>query len=205
MQDPNTLQCPDYDLPEHTQTVTLLINPTTPPAQAAQILKNVWQINNDRDKAAWQLQADIDLVQAGAKKQQQQLEATANEAALALERDTQNKEEKQCNKDKYLPIPLDCGIPFQPHDILSPYEIRSLNKSEYLELWYVSNDRINSAHRSNLTADSNSMVVVSNEDGTTSWQESAPPARGVLADEDLPWEVVYTSCPLLVSAAASAG
>lgn len=47
--------------------IALLINPATPTAQAAQMLKNVWQIN---------------LAQAEAMKQQQQLDAIAKEEAI---------------------------------------------------------------------------------------------------------------------------
>lgn len=205
MQDPNSLQCPDYNLPEHAQTVALLVNPTTVAAQAVQILKNIWHINNDRDKGAWQLQLEEDIAQTVARQQQHQLDVTAREEELALEQDAQNKEERKRNKEKYLPIPLDLGIPLQPHDVLSAYALRKLEKAEYIPLWYVTNEGVDSARRSNVSADANSMVVVSNDDGTTSWQTSAQPSRGVVDDEDLPWEVVCLACPLLVKAAANAG
>lgn len=204
-QDPNALQCPDYDLAEHAQTVQLLINGNTDAAQAAQILKNIWQINNDKEKANWQLQVDADLAETQARLLQQQLDDTAKEEESAQELDAHAKEERKRNKDKYLPIPLDRGIPMQPHDVLSSYAVKKLEKGEYIPLWYVTNEGLDSARRSNVAADSNSMVMVINDDGTNSWQTTAQPARGVLDDEDLPWEVVCTSCSLLVTAAANAG
>lgn len=205
LQDPNTLQCPDYGLPEHAQTVQLLVIGNTDAAQAVHILKNIWHINNDKEKAEWQLQIDTDLAATQARQLQHQLDATAREQELSLERDAQTKEERKRNKDKYIPIPLDRGIPIQPHNVLSAYAIRKLEKAEYVPLWYVTNEGLDSARRSNVAADSHSMVMTTNEDGTTAWQSAAQPARGVIDDEDLPWEVVCTACPLLVTAAASAG
>lgn len=203
--DPNLLQCPDYELPEHAQTLALLINAHTLAPQALQLLKNIWHMNNGKDKAAWQLQLDTDVAETEARRQQEVLDSAARDDELAQERDALDKEERKRNKDKYTHIPLDLGIPMQPHDVPSMYAIRKLEKSHYLELWYLTNDGLDSARRTNATADADTMVVVRNDDNTTSWQTNAQPARGVLDDEDLPWEAVCNACPLLVKAAADAG
>lgn len=202
--DPNGAQCPDYDLPEHAQTVALLAINGADAAQAAQILKNIWQINQDRDKLAWQLQEDADIVEAQNRQQQKAIETAAREAEMMAEQDAQDKEERKRNKDKYTHIPLDRPIPMQPHDIPSTYALRKLEKCLYLPLWYLTNDGLDSARRSNITADTNSMVVVRNDDGTTSWQAAAQPARGALEDEDLTWEAVCNACPLFIKAAVDA-
>lgn len=73
----------------------------------------------------------------------------------------------------YLPIPLDQGIPLQPHGILSLYATCRPVKAKYIELWYVANEGLDSGQCSNLAANSNSIVVVSNNNSTTSWQASA--------------------------------
>lgn len=203
--DPNSLQCPDYELPEHAQSLALLINPHTLAPQAVQILKSVWQMNNDRDKIAWQLQLDTDAAEAEASLQQQVLASAAREAELALELDALQKDERKRNKDKYTHIPIDRGIPMQAQDIPSTYALRKLEKSHYVELWYFTNEGLDSARRTNAAADANTMVVVKNDNNSTSWQTIAQPARGVLDDEDLAWEAVCNACPLLVKSAADAG
>ncbi|KZP21509.1 hypothetical protein FIBSPDRAFT_953541 [Athelia psychrophila] len=202
--DPNSAVLPDYNLPEHAHTLGVLINVNTDAAQAAQFLSNIWQVNNDRDKVAWQLQVDADALESQNRLQQQALDDAAKEDEREQERDAHDKDERKRNKTKYTPISLDHGIPMQPHDIPSNYAIRKLDKGEYLPLWYLTNEGFDSARRSNAAADANAMVVVKNDDGTPSWQTAAQPARNAVDDEDLPWEVICNACPLLVKAAETA-
>ncbi|KZP10954.1 hypothetical protein FIBSPDRAFT_656562, partial [Athelia psychrophila] len=190
---PNNDQCPDYSLPEHARVLAVMVNPNTTPVQAAQLLQNLWNIRNTDEKVAWRQQIDTDLANRD-----------TDEAAIAeearLERDTQYKDERKRNKEKYTPIPLDRAIPQQPRTILSAYATRKLDKGQYLQLWYVTNDGIETARHSVISAEASSMVVVSNDDGTTAWQAAAQPARGVIADEDLPWEVLCNACPRFIKA-----
>ncbi|KZP09466.1 hypothetical protein FIBSPDRAFT_963933 [Athelia psychrophila] len=74
--DQNSVQCPDYELPEHTQTILLLATGNTSAVQAVQLLKDIWQLNNNRDKLAWQQLVDTDLVTAQTREQQLALSAT---------------------------------------------------------------------------------------------------------------------------------
>lgn len=83
--------------------------------------------------------------------------------------------------------------------------MRKLEKALYILLWYVTNDGLESTRRSNIAANANSMGIVKNKDGSVSWEVTAQPARTALNNEDLPWEVVCNTCPLLVKACANAG
>lgn len=202
--DPNSEISPDFLLPEHDQTRQLLTTGTTTNVEAADLLKSLWTMKNDKDKLAWQQQVVTDASDLLARQQQREADSVAQEEVERLDHDTATKEERKRNRNKYLPVPLDRGVPMQPQDVLATYAVRKLEKGEYVELWFLTNDGLDSARRSNLHHNQNTMVVTSNADGTTSWEPSVQAPRGIVDDEDLPWEEFCTACPLFIKAAEDA-
>lgn len=202
--DPGTEVCPDYALAEHAPIRALLATGNTMDAQAADLLKALWTAKNDKDKAAWQVQLTTDAAALHARQQQLEAKVAARDETARLERDILAKEERKRNRDKYTPIPLDRAVPMQPHDVLSTYAIRKLKKGHYLELWFVTNDGLESACRGNLRHDQDTMTVTQKEDGSVSWEPTAQAPRGVVDDEDLPWEDFCTACPLFIKATEDA-
>lgn len=202
--DPDLETCPDYALPEHAPIRAFLISPTTTDVQAGELLKSIWTAKNDKDKVAWQLQVVTDAAELLARQQQLDADTLVQEEADRLERDTLYKEERKRNKDKYIPISLDRGVPMQPHDVLATYAIRKLDKGHYIELWFLTPEGLDSARRTNLHHDQNTMVVTQNDNGSTSWEPTVQPPRGIVDDEDLPWEDFCTACPLFIKAAEDA-
>lgn len=202
--DPNAEVCPDFLLPEHDQKRLLLTIGTTTNGEASDLLKSLWTATNDQDKLTWQQQELTDAADLLLRQQQRETDSIAREELETLEHDAAAKEERKRNRNKYLPIPLDRGVPMQAQDVLATYALRKLEKGEYVELWFLTNDGLDSARRSNLHHNQNTMVVTSNADGTTSWEPAVQAPRGVVDDEDLPWEDFCTACPLLIKAAEDA-
>ncbi|KZP14708.1 hypothetical protein FIBSPDRAFT_751416 [Athelia psychrophila] len=202
--DPNNELCPDYTLAEHAPIRALLATGNTTDDQAADLLKALWTAKNDKDKAAWQTQLTTDAAAWHARQQQHKAKSAAREATALMEREVLAKEERKRNRDKYIPIPLDRAVPMQPHNVLSTYATRKLDKGHYLELWFVTNDGLESAHHGNLCHDQDTMTVTQKEDGSVSWEPTAQAPRGVIDDEDLPWEDFCTVCPLFIKATEDA-
>ncbi|KZP21856.1 hypothetical protein FIBSPDRAFT_825315 [Athelia psychrophila] len=178
--DPDLETCPDYALPEHAPIRAFLISPTTTDVQAGELLKSIWTAKNDKDKVAWQLQVVTDAAELLARQQQLDADTLVQEEADRLERDTLYKEERKRNKDKSIPISLDRG------------------------LWFLTPEGLDSARRTNLHHNQNTMVVTQNDNGSTPWEPTVQPPRGIVDDEDLPWEDFCTTCPLFIKAAEDA-
>jgi hypothetical protein len=52
--DPNFNICPDYALDVFTNAWAQFINDNTTKEQVIQLLKNIWELNNNADKETWQ-------------------------------------------------------------------------------------------------------------------------------------------------------
>ncbi|KZP33719.1 hypothetical protein FIBSPDRAFT_720150 [Athelia psychrophila] len=200
--DPTKETCPDYALPEHAPIRALLATGTTTHAEAGDLLKALWTAKNDKDKLAWESQAVFDAAERLARLQQHEAETTAQEEAAQLERDTLYKEERKRNKDKYTAVALDRGVPMQPVETIATYALQKLKKGHYVELWFLTNDGLDSARRGHLHhSEQSAMVVTQGPDGTATLEPAIQVPRGIVDDEDLPWEDFVTACPLLIKAA----
>ncbi|KAG2029581.1 hypothetical protein BDR03DRAFT_880400, partial [Suillus americanus] len=99
------------------------------------------------------------------------------------------------NKFKYIPI-QNTGILDDPVITPSSYALRKLEKGEYVELWYFTNDGLDEAAMKKMI-DDNAMVLLTLADSSTAWVSSASTrsARSVLNDEDLPFKEFCQVCP----------
>lgn len=200
--DPTNEIPPDYALPEHAPIRALLTTGTTTDADAANLLSALWIAKNDKDKLAWEAQVTIDAAERLTRLQQHEAETAAQEEAAALDQDMLFREERKRNKDKYTTVALDRGVPMQPVDTIAAYALRKLEKGHYIELWFLTNDGLESARRGHLHhSEQSAMVVTQGPNGTASLEPAVQVPRGIVDDEDLPWEDFCTACPLLIKAA----
>ncbi|KAG1790644.1 uncharacterized protein HD556DRAFT_1204278, partial [Suillus plorans] len=198
--DPNLDVCPDYASEDFVATRAQLINENTTDAQAIQLLKNIWEANNNMDKRRWQQQKNEDREE---QVQRQRLEDDEQERLnqeRAKEEEDAHKEERKKNKFKYIPI-QNTGIPDEPAITPSSYALRKLDKGEYVELWYFTNDGLDEASIKK-TIDDDAMVLSTLADGSTAWisSASARSARSVINDENLPFEEFCQACPRFLTA-----
>ncbi|KAG1808435.1 uncharacterized protein BJ212DRAFT_1303044 [Suillus subaureus] len=107
----------------------------------------------------------------------------------------QQQEEKKKNKHKFIPI-LEEGIPDDPVITPCSYAPRKLNKGEYVELWYFTNDGLDEANTKK-TIDDDAMILSTLADSSMAWVSSASTwsRRVVVNDENLPFKEFCQACP----------
>ncbi|KAG0705756.1 hypothetical protein DFH29DRAFT_799668 [Suillus ampliporus] len=88
------------------------------------------------------------------------------------------------------------GIPDDPVITPCSYTLRKLDKGEYVELWYFTNDGLDEANTKK-TIDDDTMILSTLADGSTAWVSSALTrnVRAVVNDENLPFEEFCQACP----------
>ncbi|KAG1799808.1 uncharacterized protein HD556DRAFT_1455260, partial [Suillus plorans] len=81
------------------------------------------------------------------------------------------------------------------------YALKKLDKGEYVELWYFTNDGLDEASIKK-TIDDDAMILSTLADGSTAWVSSASTrsARSVINDENLPFEEFCQACPRFLTA-----
>ncbi|KAG1807163.1 uncharacterized protein BJ212DRAFT_1199279, partial [Suillus subaureus] len=138
--DPNLNICLDYASEDFANTQAQLINDDTTEEQAIQLLRNIWQSNNMSDKHLWQQQEQDD------REEHEHIQHMEDDEQEHLNQEQANEEEDACkeewkNKHKYIPN-HNLGIPDDPTITPCSYTLYKLEKGEYLELWYFTNDRL---------------------------------------------------------------
>ncbi|KAG2041114.1 hypothetical protein BDR03DRAFT_1007459 [Suillus americanus] len=171
--DPNFNICPGYTTDYFANTRAQLINEDTTEAQATQLLKNIRELNNNEQEEE---QERLD---------QEQID----------EEEASRKEEKKKNKHKYTPI-LTTGILDNPEPMPCSYALQKLDKGEYVEIWYFTNNGLDKAD-SKKTIHDDAMILSSLADGSTAWVSSASMcnAKSVVNDENLLFKDFYQACP----------
>ncbi|KAG2750885.1 hypothetical protein P692DRAFT_201680393, partial [Suillus brevipes Sb2] len=177
---PNLNICPDYAADVFENIHAQLVNENTTEAQAMQLLRNIWEANNDAVKVLWQQQLDDDREQREHRERLDEDEQERLSQERIDEEEAARKEEKKKNKHKYTPI-LETGIPNEP--AITPYEA-SIKK----------------------TIDDDAMILSTLADGSTAWVSSASTrnARSVVNDKDLPFEEFCQACPRFLTAIGEA-
>ncbi|KIK32526.1 hypothetical protein CY34DRAFT_18988 [Suillus luteus UH-Slu-Lm8-n1] len=161
-----------------------LINENTTEEQAIQLLRHIWEANNNTDKATWQLQVADEREEH---KHREQLE------------DEERERLEQKNKHKFTAI-LPTGIPNEAAITPCSYTLRKMDKGEYVELWYFTNNGLEEANRKK-TVDDDAMIMSTLADGSSAWVTAASTrnACAVLNDKDLPFEEFYQACPRMLT------
>jgi hypothetical protein len=105
------------------------------------------------------------------------------------------------NKTKYIPIP-DRPMPTTTPIFASNYAAKKMDKGQYVELWYYTNDGLDEALRAHTTVDDDAMVIARRPDGSTTWVPAAVArdSKKVLDDKDLKWEDFCQAVPRTILA-----
>lgn len=193
--DPNFNICPDCASDTFVNTRAQLINNNITEEQAIQLLRNIWEANNDTDKILWQQQVENNREQCAHCQHLEEEEQEWLDQAQVAEEDATCKEERKKNKHKYVPI-LATGIPDDTAITPCSYVLWKLDKGEYVELWYFTNDSLKKI------VDDDAMILSTLADGSTAWVSSASThnACAVMSDEDFPFEEFYQACPRFLTA-----
>ncbi|KAG2758112.1 hypothetical protein P692DRAFT_20813647 [Suillus brevipes Sb2] len=169
--DPNLNVCPDYAVYVFKNIHTQLVNENTTEAQAMQLLRNIWEANNNAVKLLWQQQVDEDREQQEHHERLDEDEQERLNQEKIEEEEAASKKEKKKNKHKYLPI-LGIGIPNEPAIMPCSHALRKLDKGDHVELWYFTNDGLDEASTKK-TIDDDAMILSTLADGLTAWVSSA--------------------------------
>jgi len=81
------------------------------------------------------------------------------------------------------------------------YVLRKLDKGEYIELWYFTNDELDKANLKK-TVDDDAMIMSTLADSSTAWVSAVSTcnAQAVINDEDLLFEEFCQACPRMLTA-----
>ncbi|KAG1824071.1 hypothetical protein DFJ58DRAFT_672881 [Suillus subalutaceus] len=202
--DPNFNVCPDYASDGFANTRAQLISDEVTEEQAIQLLKNIWEANNNVDKVAWQRQVAEDREEHAHRKQLEEEEQERIEQARIQEEEAACKEDRKKNKHKFTPI-LNTGILDDPATTPCSYALRKIEKGEYVEIWYFTNDGLDEANLKK-TVDDDAMIMSTLADSSSAWVSAASTrsARAVVNDEDLPFEEFCQACPRMLTAMGKA-
>ncbi|KAG2129225.1 uncharacterized protein EDB93DRAFT_1108753 [Suillus bovinus] len=113
---------PDFEAEEYALAHAQLMNETTDEQQTAEILANLWEIQNNADKRQWEVRIQEEA-QAAEEEQRQTAEAEAQkQQALLAEKEAAISEEQKKNKSKYAPI-RNIDVPSNPIILPCQYAI----------------------------------------------------------------------------------
>ncbi|KAG1846416.1 hypothetical protein DFJ58DRAFT_843494 [Suillus subalutaceus] len=168
---PNFNVCPDYASDGFADTRAQLISDEVTEEQAIQLLKNIWEANNNVDKVAWQCQVAEDREERAHREQLEEEEQERIEQARIQEEEAARKEDRKKNKHKFTPI-LNTGILDDPATTPCSYALRKIEKGEYVEIWYFTNDGLDEANLKK-TVDDDAMIMSTLADtmGKADWPE----------------------------------
>ncbi|KAG2029022.1 hypothetical protein BDR03DRAFT_988036 [Suillus americanus] len=185
-EDPNAAILPDFEADEYVQARAQIINNVIDDRQAAQILANLWHIQNDADKRRW-----ADRIQEEARaaeeacRQATEAENQRRQAQL-VEQEAAVSEERKKNKSKYAPI-RNADVPSNP-----------MKSGDYCELFYFTNNGLKEVSRSTFTADEDALVMLPTVDGLHKWipaGSARDPKAQIIKDENLTWEQFNEAAP----------
>ncbi|KAG2049253.1 hypothetical protein BDR06DRAFT_1012351 [Suillus hirtellus] len=200
LSDLNLSFCPNYADDAFINTRLQLTNENITEAQAIVILRNIWQAENNAAKLQWQEQLNED------RDRQEHLERLKNEEQERQEQETHDeeeaawKEDRKKNKHKYTAVPK-LDVPLKATILPSSYTLRKLDKGEYIELWYFTNDGLDDAKLKN-SVDEDAMIMATLAGGDTAWVSAASTwnTRAVIDDQNLKFEDFCQACPHIIEA-----
>lgn len=194
-EDPNLAIPPNFEAAEHAQARAQLTSETTNEQQAAEILENLWHIQNESDKRRWAAKIREEAQEAEAERRQ------AEEAqALLTQQEAAILEERKKNKSKYAPI-RNADVPSNPVILPCQYAVRKMKSGDYCELFYFTNSGLEEASRNTFTADEDALVMLPTADGMHKWIPAGAardPKVQIAKDENLTWEQFNEAAPRMI-------
>ncbi|KAH7918456.1 hypothetical protein BV22DRAFT_983571, partial [Leucogyrophana mollusca] len=167
-EDPNNALEPDFESDDYADARTALTNAVVDDAAAALTLRNLWLINNNRDKARWAQQLRDEAQAAEAEQRQLAEEAARQQQAFADEEEEEEREERKKNKGMHVPL-RNVGVPKGPVIIPAPYAARKMAKGEYCEMWYFTNAGVREAAMAILDSEPEALTLLPSINGAQTW------------------------------------
>jgi hypothetical protein len=169
-------------------------------AQAITILRNIWQAQNTADKNQWQAQVEADRERQENLERLRDEDQERQEQERLDEEEAARKEDRKKNKHKYSAIP-ELDVPIKPVILPSPYTICKLDKGDYVELWYFTNDGLDDTKLKS-SIDEDAMIMATLAGGSTAWVSAAlmRNATVVIDNENLTFENFCQACPHIIDA-----
>ncbi|KAG6886935.1 hypothetical protein C0992_001572 [Termitomyces sp. T32_za158] len=203
--DPNEAVCPDFAAENFATARNALINENVNEEVAINILTSAWRANNALDREVWNRQRqereeEQALMQRRAAEEQQQ-RAEARE----MEEEAIRREERRKHKNKYTPLTR-VPPPSNPPEILPSYATARLQKGQFVEMWYFTNEGMDYALKTSTTTDENAMVQTIDRDGNAMWVPAAASrgSKSATDDRDLTWEQLLVAIPRFLDAIQAA-
>ena len=199
--DPHTLEAPDYASATYVESRQPLVEAGMTEEQAVAALTRIWTVGNARDRLAWQERANAEAQAARDQALAAQEEANQRDERERNEAEQARKDEQKKNRDKYVPIP-DRPPPSGSLVLAAPYATRRLEKGQYVELHYYTNQGLLAAAAAVTQVDDEALAIRTNSDGTASWVPAASirSAKTVVPDRDLTWEQLREAVPRFIGA-----
>ncbi|KAG6823695.1 hypothetical protein H0H92_009341 [Tricholoma furcatifolium] len=199
-------ECPDFTSADYEEARADLRTDTINDEAAANMLKAAWTASNRADKAIWVRQQQADAEAAAVRELEARERRDQNEADRRHEDELARVEDQKKNRSKYLEIP-DIPPPVTPPEILPAYAISRLQKGQYVELWYFTNEGLAHGLKTASTVNENAMVQSVEADGSVTWTPAAAArtaTREVKRDRDITWEQFLIAYPRFLDAIEAA-
>lgn len=200
-ENPNVAVALDFEAAEFAQACAQLTNETTNEQQAALILANLWDIQNDADKHRWVLRVQEEAQAVEAELRQAEKMEAQRQQALLIEQEAAITEERKKKKSKYTPM-RNIDIPSNPIILLCQYAVRKMKSGDYCELFYFTNSGLEEASRTTFTANENALIMMPTSDGLHKWIPTGAardPKAQIVKDENLTWEQFNEAAPRMVT------
>ncbi|KAG6879151.1 hypothetical protein C0992_004825 [Termitomyces sp. T32_za158] len=202
---PNEAVCPDFAAEDFATARNALIGDNIDEAAAVNILASAWRANNALDKERWERQRQERAEEQRLRERRQREEQEQQAEARQAEEEAVRKEEQRKHKTKYTLLTR-APPPSTPPEILPPYATARLQKGQYVELWYFTNEGLDYALRSSSTVDENAIVQTVDKDRNATWVSAAASrsSKSVIDDRDLSWEQLLIATPRFLDAIQAA-
>jgi hypothetical protein len=200
-EDPNTATVPNFETAEYAEARAQLINEDTNEQQAAEILANLWRIQNNADKLRWAARLQEQAQTAEAECRRVAEEEDQRQQTLLAEQEAAVAEERKKNKAKYAPI-RNIDVPSNPVILPCQYAVRKMKSGDYCELFYFTNASLEEAARTSFTADEDALIMLPTVDGMHKWIPAGAaqdPKAQIVKDENLTWEQFNEAAPRMVT------
>ncbi|KAG2359908.1 hypothetical protein BDR07DRAFT_1291147 [Suillus spraguei] len=164
-EDPNLAVIPDFRTEEHTAAWAHLTNDTIDDDQAAELLANLWTIQNQADRPCWATRLEEERCTAEANRRLIADEEAEHHWITLEEQEAALTEERKKNKSKYAPMKL----------------------GNYCKLFYFTNNGLKEAALSSFSADSDAFIMMTSADGSHKWipaGATCDPKAQVLKDKN---------------------
>ncbi|KAG6825251.1 hypothetical protein H0H92_004282 [Tricholoma furcatifolium] len=204
--DPNTAVRPDFASEDYADARTALISADIDNDGAVAMLTKAWDAGNAAEKAIWARQVRADEEEAEAAARQAIDIQDQEDTQRRHEAETANAEERKKNRTKYIEL-SEAPPPITPPEILPTYATTRLQKGQYVEMWYFTNEGIAGGLKHASSIDENAMTQAVDKDGSITWipATASKALRDAKADRDLSWEQLLVASPRFLEAIHAAG